>query len=260
VSTLTALEIGAYGLASVLYLGYLVGLRDKAGRVALTLAVLLHFGDIGARCLHGQNPISSTPEAMSFIAFLTAAGYVLGSFRYGLASAGAFAAPAALVLLLLARVVPAEAGMPVMGTLGYTHVFLATLGVAIFFIAAVLAVLYLFEDRQLRRKEFARVTSRGTPLDTLDRLAARCVSIGFPIFTVAIVTGSMWIARLGVLRDGVRFRPEYLLAVVTWLAFAVLIMARIGGGWRGRRAAWLTLGGFGGTVLVLVVYFLRHAA
>ena len=28
----------------------------------------------------------------------------------------------------------------------------------------------------------------------------------------------------------------------------------------GRRAAWLTLGGFGGTVLVLVVYFLRHAA
>jgi len=47
---------------------------------------------------------------------------------------------------------------------------------------------------------------------------------------------------------------------VTWIAFAVLLVARLGGGWRGRRAAWLTLGGFGGTVLVLVVYFLRHAA
>jgi ABC-type uncharacterized transport system permease subunit len=260
VSSLTALQIGAYALASVLYLGFLVGLRDKPGRVVLALAVALHLWDIGARCIHGTNPISSTPEAMSFIAFLLAAGYLIGSLRYGLATAGAFAAPAALVLLLLARVVPAEEGTPRMGTLGYTHILLATVGVAVFFIAAVLAVVYLFEDRQLRNKQFDRVTGRGTPLDTLDRLASRCVSIGFPIFTVAIVTGAMWIARLGVLRGATALRPEYLLAFVTWAAFAVLLVARLGAGWAGRRAAWLTLGGFGGTVLVLVVYFLRHAA
>ena len=108
-SSLTALEIGAYALASVFYLGFLFGLRDKPGRIVLAAAVLLHLWDIGARCIHGTNPISSTPEAMSFIAFLLAAGYLIGSLRYGLASAGAFAAPAALVLLLLARVVPAEA-------------------------------------------------------------------------------------------------------------------------------------------------------
>jgi len=259
VSTLTLLEIGAYAIASVLYLGYLMGLRDKAGRLALTFAVLLHFGDIGARCVHGQNPIASTPEAMSFIAFLAAAGYLLASLRYPLASAGAFAAPAALVLLVLARVVPVEEETPHMGTLGYTHIMLATVGVAIFFIAAVLAVLYLFEDRKLRRKEFGPLRGRGTPLETLDRLAARCVSVGFPIFTIAIVTGAMWIARLGVLRRPTAFRPEYLIAVVTWVAFAALIFARVGAGWGGRRAAWLTVGGFGGTVLVLVVYFLRHA-
>jgi ABC-type uncharacterized transport system permease subunit len=260
VSTLTALEIAAYALASLLYLGYLLGLRDRVGRVALGLAVLLHFGDIGARCVHGQNPISSTPEAMAFIAFLTAAGYLLASLKYGLPTAGAFAAPAALVLLVLARVVPAEAGTPEMGTLGRTHILLATVGMAIFFIAAVLAVVYLFQDRQLRRKEFGRVMGRGTPLDTLDRLAARCVTVGFPIFTVAIVTGAMWIARLGVLHGLAALRPEYLLAVVTWAAFGVLLIARMGAGWRGRRAAWLTLGGFGGAALVLVVYFLRHAA
>ena len=152
-----AARFGAYALASVLYLGFLVGLRDKPGRVVLALAVLLHLFDIGARCVHGTNPISSTPEAMSFISFLLAAGYLLGSLRYGLASAGAFAAPASLVLLLLARVVPAEEGTPTMGTLGYTHILLATVGVAVFFIAAVLAVVYLFQDRQLRHKQFARV-------------------------------------------------------------------------------------------------------
>jgi len=86
------------------------------------------------------------------------------------------------------------------------------------------------------------------------------VSFGFPIFTVAIVTGAMWVARLGVLREQVTLRPEYLLAIATWVAFGVLLIARVGAGWRGRRAAWLTLGGFGGAMLVLVVYFLRHAA
>jgi len=261
VATLTALEIGAYALASALYLGYLLGFRDhadRAGRIVLALGVLVHFADIGQRCVHRLNPISSTPEAMSFVALLVAAGYLVASLRYRLAAAGAFAVPAALVLLVLARVVPAEAGAPEMGTLGHTHIFLATVGVAVFALAAVLAVLYLVEDRQLKRKQLGPMMGRGTPLETLDRLALRCVSFGFPIFTVAIVTGAMWVARLGVMREQVALRPEYLLAIATWLAFGVLLIARVGAGWRGRRAAWLTLGGFGGAMLVLVVYFLRN--
>jgi ABC-type uncharacterized transport system permease subunit len=261
--TLTALEIGAYALASALYLGYLFGFRthaDRAGRVVLALGVLLHFGDIGGRCVHGLNPISSTPEALSFVAFLVGLGYLLASLRYRLAAAGAFAVPAALALLVLARVLPAEEGTPAMGALGYTHIFLSTVGVAVFALAAVLAILYLVEDRQLKRKQFGRMMSRGTPLETLDRLALRCVLFGFPIFTVAIVTGAMWVARLGLVRNHVALRPEYALAVATWVAFGVLLVARVGTGWRGRRAAWLTLGGFGGAMLVVVVYVLRHAA
>lgn len=262
-STLTGLEIGAYALASALYLGYLLGFRDtadRAGRVVLALGVLLHFGDIGARCVHRLNPISSTPEAMSFVAFLVAVGYLVASLRYRLAAAGAFAVPAALVLLVLARVAPTETSAPDLGPLGHAHIFLSTLGVAVFALAAVLAVLYLVEDRQLKKKQFGAMMGRGTPLETLDRLALRCVSFGFPIFTVAIVTGAMWVARLGVLQGQVALRPEHALAVATWIAFGVLLIARVGAGWRGRRAAWLTLGGFGGAMLVLVVYFLRHAA
>ena len=263
-ATFTAIQIGVYAIASALYLGYLLGFRERSaqlGRLVLALGVLLHFADIGARCIHRQNPVSSTPEAMGFIAFLIGAGFLAASFRYRLAAAGAFAVPAVLALLVLARVVPAEPGTPAMGTLGRTHIFLATVGVAVFTLAAVLAVLYLIEDRQLKRKRFGELIDRGAAsLETLDRLAARCVSFGFPIFTVALVTGALWIARLGLLWGSVAMRPEYLLAVATWVAFGVLLVARVGGGWQGRRAAWLTLGGFGGAMLVLVVYFLRHAA
>ena len=147
-----------------------------------------------------------------------------------------------------------------MGSLGQVHILLAVIGVAVFALAAVLALLYLFEDRQLKRKQFERMMGRGTPLETLDRLALRCVSVGFPVFTVAIVTGAIWVARLGLVRHAAALRPEYIFALATWAAFGVLLIARVGAGWRGRRAAWLTLGGFGGAMLVLLTYFLRHAA
>jgi len=259
---LTWHEVGAYAIAAILYLAHVVGLRrgaEHAGRAMLAVGVALHFADIGVRCYHGTNPISSTPEAMSLVAFLIALVYLLTSLRYRLTAAGAFAVPAVVALILLARLAPAEASVP-MGRLGQAHILLSTLGVAVFAFAAVLAIVYLFQDRSLKRKQLDLVMARGTPLETLDRLAHRCVSIGFPVFTLAIVTGALWVARLGIVHHPEDLRPEYLFAVGAWVAFAILLVARIGAGWRGRRAAWLTLGGFGGTALVIGAYFLRYVA
>ena len=86
---MTAVEIGVYALAATIYLGYLLGLgrsADKVGRLVLGLGIVLHFCDIAARCMHRVNPISSTPEAMSLVAFLIAAGYFLAALRYRLAA------------------------------------------------------------------------------------------------------------------------------------------------------------------------------
>jgi len=258
VATLTVVEILAYALAAALFLGHLLTKRvttTRAAQMLLAGAFALQLIDIGVRCVAGENPVSSTPNAASFVGFLIAGGFLGASLRYKLTTAGAFVVPASLTLLVLARVVPAEPGTPRMGALGITHVFLATVGVAVFAFAAVLAVLYLREERRLRQKRFDRL--EDVSLSTLDRLALRCVSIGFPVFTLALVTGAVWIARLGGLGSVDARRPEYLLAVLAWLAFGVLLLARVGAGWRGKRAAWLTLGGFGGTLSVLLLYILR---
>ena len=208
-----------------------------------------------------MNPISSTPEAMSLVAFLIAAGYSWRHLRYRLAAAGAFAVPAALGVAGAGPGGSRGGATPAHGLARQVHILLAVVGVAVFALAAVLALLYLFEDRQLKRKQFERMMGRGTPLETLDRLALRCVSVGFPVFTVAIVTGAIWVARLGLLAAR---RPRCALSTSSrWRPgrrSACLLIARVGAGWRGRRAAWLTLGGFGGAMLVLLTYFLRHAA
>jgi ABC-type uncharacterized transport system permease subunit len=260
-ATLTTVEILAYALASALFLGYLLASRETAARAArwiLAAGVAVQLVDIGIRCFQSKHPLSSTPEALAFVSFLISSGFMLAGTRYRLSAAGAFAAPASLILLVLARVIPDDAGAPRLGALGIVHIFLATVGVAAFALASVLAILYLIEERRLKNKQFAR-HGREAPLATLDRLALRCVSLGFPIFTVALVTGAVWIARLGGLEAEEARRPEYLVAVASWAGFGALLVARLGAGWRGRRAAWLTLGGFSGALLVLLVYVLRHA-
>src|SRR3569623_2627610 len=129
---------------------------------------MLQLVDFGIRCVGGENPVSSTREAVGCVGFLIAGGCWLAGLRYRLSAAGACAVPASLTLLVLARVVPAETGAPRRGALGMTHVFLATLGVAVFAFAAVLAVLYLREETRLKKKRFDRRDIDETPLATLD--------------------------------------------------------------------------------------------
>ena len=144
--------------------------------------------------------------------------------------------------------------------LGQVHILLAVVGVSVFALAAVLALLYLLrgsaaQAQALRPDDGARdaprdARSAGAPL-RLDRLPH--------------VHGGDRDRRdlggaAGHRAPAAALRPEYLFALATWAAFGVLLVARLGAGWRGRRAAWLTIGGFGGAMLVLLAYFLRHAA
>ena len=45
-----------------------------------------------------------------------------------------------------------------------------------------------------------------------------------------------------------------------WLICAAVLLLRAGAGWRGRRAAYGTIAGFGFTVLLLLLYLLRTPA
>ncbi len=260
---LTFFVLAAYAASTLAFLLHHHGAPGSAamlGRRLLGAGFALQMADIGLRCTRLQHPAASTSEAMAFIAWLIAGGFLVASLRYRLAAVGAFAGTPALALLLLARVRPAEAPGPEIGLLGMAHIVLATVGVATFALAAAVALAYLWQERALKRKQLDRSPGGTTPLDALDRFATRCVSFGFLTFSLAIITGALWVARLGLLHDPSGLRPEYLGALGSWLVFAALLVARAGAGWRGHRAAWLTVGGFASTMLVVVGYFLRHAA
>jgi len=247
-----------YALCAATSFAYLAGVSDKAAlwsRRLLPLAFLVHTAEIGARGVAGLHPVSSVREAVGFAAWLLVGVFLLAQLRRRLDAVIAFVVPAALVLMVAARMTPVgDTGISGLGVLGRIHISLAAVGLAIFALATAVAVLYLLEERQLKRKRIGGMVRRGTALDTLDRLAHRCVQLGFPIFTVSIICGAVWSARLGA-----GFRPEYAIAAVAWAAFAALLVARVTAGWRGRRAALLTIVGFAAALAVMGAYLLRAA-
>lgn len=250
----------AYTAAASVLLVVLGG-HARLRSLALALvgvAFVAHGVDIGWRGTQHVHPAQSVREALGLLSFIVTGGYLLASTRYRLILGGAAVMPVALVLLVVARLSPAGTAPEDLSVLGRIHISLATVGVGVFALASALSAIYLVEERALRRKRFDALAfkDRGAPLEPLDRLIHRLIWAGFPIFTVALGLGAVWVSKLGESLD----RPEYPLAVVTWIFYAALLVARQVYGWRGRRAARLTLAGFAAALLVLVIYLVRRMA
>ena len=260
----------AFWVAAIAYAAaaaaLLVALAGNAGvrKLAIALvavAFVAHGVDIGWRGTQHVHPAQSVREAVGLLAWIITGGYLLANLRWRLTLGGAVVMPISLVMLLVARLSPVGNDPALreptdLSALGRIHISLATVGVGVFALASALSAIYLIEDRALKAKRMASLAfeDKGAPLDGLDRLSHRLVWIGFPIFTVAMVLGAIWVSELGESLD----RLEYALAAVTWFAFAALLVARQLYGWRGKRAARLTLAGFAAALAVLVIYLVRR--
>ena len=248
----------AYTAASAALLVVLGGHQRWRGIAIglVALAFVAHGVDIGWRGTQHVHPAQSVREAIGFLAFIVTGGYLLASARYRLTIGGAVVMPVSLMLLLAARLTPAGAATEDLSALGRIHISLATIGVGVFALASALSAIYLVEERALKKKKFDALAfkDKGAPLEALDRLSHRLIWVGFPIFTIALGLGAVWVSKLGESLD----RPEYPLAVVTWGAFAALLIGRQAYGWRGKRAAKLTMIGFAAALAVLGIYLVRR--
>jgi ABC-type transport system involved in cytochrome c biogenesis permease subunit len=121
------------------------------------------------------------------------------------------------------------------------HISVATAGVALFAIAFGVALMYLLQEREVKGKRFGALFSRLPSLDALDKLNGRLVRVGFLVFSVALVTGTL-VAK-GVWKSAWEWDPQQISSLLVWLLYGGMVQAyRFG--WHGRRYALLTLVGF----------------
>src|SRR4051794_36715449 len=198
--------LALYAVSGTLYLAHLTAqnrLLARVARAALALAFLSQAGDIGWLCAHGLHPVVNAREAVFFFSWLMCGAYLLTTLRFDLPVLGALVVPVTMVLDVAGRLTPTREAQHSGTLLASVHITLASAGVALFAVAAGGAVLYLISERNLKRH---RPGARGLPLETLDRINRACIVLGFPLFTVAVVTGAVWVMRLGL---GL-FTPQYL--------------------------------------------------
>lgn len=225
------------------------------GRLALAIAGVLHFSAIGAQCVEGDHPFKNIFLATSFGTLIAVGSYLPLSRKGRLQPLGAVMAPLGLAGLVLGVVFSGlgKGAVPAAKGIAGAHIGLASVGLAGFALAAGVASLYLVAERRLRNKVF-RPGRKGMSLTGLDRLHHRLVLLVTPIFTLAIVTGVLWILELGgpASLEGRAF--ELALAGIAWLTSVGLLIARAARGTRGRGAAMLTLTAFA-AILGIVVWY-----
>jgi len=79
--------------------------------------------------------------------------------------------------------------------------------------------------------------------DTLDQVTYKTICIAFPLLTGMIAAGAYWANRTW--GSYWSWDPKETWAAITWLVYAGYLHMRITRGWRGRRAAYFAILGFG---------------
>lgn len=251
----------AYVVASVVFLRFLVRGKGDVGttgpRLVATGAALHAAHIVVASKVANVCPVAGIHFPMSVAAMVMCVAYVLFRRRLRVEIAGAFIAPLALTSLLASRFVGGtmEPGARIQSAILPFHVTTNLFGVALFGLAFSAAALYLVQERLLKRKQIDGVFRRLPPLDVLDRAEHRFLLAGFPLLTIGIITGTLWARRVEMGAPSEVLRAVF--GYVTWLVIAAVLFLRAAVGWRGRRAAYGTIAGFGLAVVVLVLYLVR---
>ena len=130
------------------------------------------------------------------------------------------------------------------------HVASAIICGGAFTVAAAISVLYLWRDRAERKGRVTGIVATLPDATRLDTLAYRILAFAFPLWTFAVISGAIWAENAWGRYWG--WDPKETWAFITWVIYAGYLHARSTAGWRGRRAAYISLLGF---VSFLISYF-----
>lgn len=215
---------------------------------------LLHSATIIVRYVAaGHLPITSLHEASSFFSWCIVLIFFFIEYRYRLDLLGPFTMPVVFVLMLSSSILPREIKplSPVLQSywLG-VHTFLAFLGDAAFAMAFGIGIMYLIQEHHLKSKRLDGLFQRLPSLQILDEINYKLITLGFPLLTLAIITGALWAESAW--GSYWRWDPKEVWSLITWFIYALVLHVRLTAGWRGRKAAILSIAGF---VCVIFTFF-----
>jgi ABC-type uncharacterized transport system permease subunit len=235
-----------YSLGLVHAILTLVRRREHLFRVALaafSIGAVFHFVSIIEEGLrYNRCPIGNVYETVSMCAFLVVLLYLSIHLRYRLESLSVFIFPLVFVMTLVSTMAnPVSTwSNPLVRSVWLTvHIVLALLGIAALLFTTVASLLYLFQERELKAKKPRKFYYRLPALGTLDDLISKSMGTGFVLTTLAVIAASTW-TFIEHKTDWIR-QPAIDISFFTWGIYMVLVFLRTTAGWRGKKAAIMTV-------------------
>jgi cytochrome c-type biogenesis protein CcsB len=259
-SLLFGISIFVYFFSMVLYVSYLAFRSEGLGKVATltlfsgvvveTTAILLRWYESYQMGI-GRAPLTNLYESLVFFALTIAIVYLLIERKFKIKTAGAFVTPFPFIIMAYASLNPNDI-QPLVPALQsnwlISHVVTCFVGYAAFAVSFGVSFLYLFkvnsENRPGKKGEGFMDHLPSSAL--LDEVGYKTIAIGFPLLTIGIVTGAFWAnVAWGTYWS---WDPKETWSLIVWLIYAAYLHARITRGWRGKKAAVLSIVGFTATL------------
>ena len=201
----------------------------------------------------GTEPLQNMFDVVGLSALFLAVVYFVATRMKKLESVGAFAYPAIAVIflvnLLLARTATEGGDTPITSPVLVAHIVLIILAYGVFFMATVAAIMFLLQERMLKRRKDPAFMRSFPSLESLRRLVNACVLIGLPLVTVGFALGFASFRAEDWAH--VYSNPKVLSSLVLWLVLLAVVVGKRFGWLHGRRHFYLVLVGF---ALVLATY------
>ena len=258
---LPILAVVLYLLASAFYILRLFFPRSisaHSGRVMLILGFLFQISALAATLIDPELRIFGTlggsipgfPLTLALISSLLVFCFLMLEKRLSISSLGAFVGPLASAFMLFSGLL-FHLERPVtepykQDLLLWFHIALTILGHVAFVFAFGVSLALILQETLIKRKRFTSVQKVLPSIRLLDFLNARLLFVGFLCMLIGVLAGFAFgaVHHISLLDLGSRV----FWSLITLLVYAVLLTARAQIGLRGRRAALLSVIGFGTVV------------
>jgi len=254
---LSVIATSLYAIGTVGYFIYVIRTELTIHRVAygfLLAAFISH--SISLVLLISQirqMPVTTLSQTFSLFAWAIVGSYLVFQLKFNIRILGTFVSPLAVIFMILSSAIPSRIipNSKLFKSFWLTlHVATVFVGFAIFALAFCAGIMYLLQERQIKKKSFGLLYRRLPSLETLDSLNYVSLTFGFPLITIGLISGFIYSGAVS--RSFWHWDPKEILSVITWFIYAILLHERLAVGWRGRRAAIMAIIGFSAILLTFV--------
>ncbi len=203
----------------------------------------------------GRCPLTNLFEVLTFLCWSIALLYFVVGGTYRLSLLGSFTAPLVFLLQTSALLLPSASlppeHKPSAGFWPELHAALSLVAYGAFALACVAGVMYLVQERQLKRHQLGSIFQALPPIATLALAMQRVMLAGVVLLTAGLIAGFL----SGSVREHL---AVIVWSVCVWLVYGAVIVLRATHRFGARRIAWFSVGAFTLALITLAALGTLH--